>query len=246
MSSYGQFCPLSKGAEVFGGRWTPLILRELMMGTCHFSDLQRGIPKMSRTTLALRLKELEDAGVVVSVAKDRGRGREYRLTEAGEALRPVVQALSDWAQVHVPGTIDRSAHDPAQLLWALHRWTDRTQLPEERFVLRFEFRNLPHKHRLQRLGWLVIYRADMDVCLKDPGYDADAVIRADIGAFIRVWLGHAGLVEAVRTGDIAIEGSAQAQAVARTTLALPPTPCLKSFIFAETPEIRMSETRPAA
>ena len=49
MRGYGQFCPVAKGAEVFAERWTPLVLRELLCGSTHFSDLHRGVPLMSRS-----------------------------------------------------------------------------------------------------------------------------------------------------------------------------------------------------
>jgi len=64
MRGYGQFCPVAKAAEIFAERWTPLLLRELLCGSVHFSDLHRGIPLMSRSLLSLRLKQLEETGVV--------------------------------------------------------------------------------------------------------------------------------------------------------------------------------------
>src|SRR5262245_15692067 len=64
MRGYGQFCPVAKGAEVFAERWTPLLLRELLCGSTHFSDLHRGVPLMSRSLLSLRLKQLEQIGAV--------------------------------------------------------------------------------------------------------------------------------------------------------------------------------------
>ena len=59
---YGQFCPVAKALEMVGRRWTPLVLRELLAGGRRFSDIQRGVPLMSRTLLAQRLKELEQTG----------------------------------------------------------------------------------------------------------------------------------------------------------------------------------------
>ncbi len=53
MKGYGQYCPVAKGAEVFAERWTPLVLRELLSGSTHFSDLHRGVPLMSRSLLSL-------------------------------------------------------------------------------------------------------------------------------------------------------------------------------------------------
>jgi len=85
MKGYGQFCPVAKAAEIVAERWTPLVLRELLCGSRRFSDLHRGVPLMSRTLLAGRLEQLEDAGIVRSVARPHGRGREYHLTAAMRA-----------------------------------------------------------------------------------------------------------------------------------------------------------------
>jgi DNA-binding HxlR family transcriptional regulator len=79
MIRYGQFCPVAKAAEVFGDRWTPIIMRELCFGTRGFGDLLAAAPLISRTVLAQRLKELADAGVVHIEAKPKGRGHLYRL-----------------------------------------------------------------------------------------------------------------------------------------------------------------------
>ncbi len=91
MAGYGQFCPVAKAAEIFAERWTPLVLRELLAGSHRFNDLQRGVPLMSRTLLARRLRELEDTGVIQRMPKSSGRGAEYYLTAAGQELQPVIE-----------------------------------------------------------------------------------------------------------------------------------------------------------
>ena len=58
MFRYGQFCPISKALEVLGERWTLLVLRELMLGSTQFNQLQRGLRRVSPTTLSKRLIEL--------------------------------------------------------------------------------------------------------------------------------------------------------------------------------------------
>ena len=73
MKGYGQFCPVAKAAEIVAERWTPLILRELLCGSRRFSDLHRGVPLMSPTLLTGRLEQLEDAGIVRSVARPRSK-----------------------------------------------------------------------------------------------------------------------------------------------------------------------------
>ncbi len=91
---YGQFCTVARGAEALCERWTPLVVRELLMGSHRFNDLHRGVPRMSTSLLTQRLRHLEEIGVVRR--RVVGKVREYHLTEAGEALRPIVLALGHW------------------------------------------------------------------------------------------------------------------------------------------------------
>jgi DNA-binding HxlR family transcriptional regulator len=89
MTTYAQFCPVAKAAEVFGDRWTPIIVRELCFGTRSFGELLEAAPLISRTVLAQRLKQLEQSGVVHIEPKPSGKGHLYRLTPAGEDFRSI-------------------------------------------------------------------------------------------------------------------------------------------------------------
>jgi len=60
MKGYGSFCPVAKAAEILTERWTLLVLRELLLGSCHFNHLRRGIPQMSPTLL---IQAPPDAGM---------------------------------------------------------------------------------------------------------------------------------------------------------------------------------------
>jgi DNA-binding HxlR family transcriptional regulator len=93
---YSQFCTVARAAEVLCERWTPLVVRELLCGSKRFNDLHRGVPRMSTSLLAQRLRHLEDLGVARRSAV--GKVWEYHLTEAGEELRPIVMALGHWAR----------------------------------------------------------------------------------------------------------------------------------------------------
>ena len=86
MRSYGQFCPISKAAEVFCERWTPLILRDLGKGFSRFSELQRGVARASPTLLSRRLRELEAEGLLERRRPNSGRGWTYHLTAPGGIL----------------------------------------------------------------------------------------------------------------------------------------------------------------
>ena len=58
------YCPIAASVEVLGDRWTPLIIREVMVGASGFNEIHRGIPRVSRTLLAQRLRELQRRGLM--------------------------------------------------------------------------------------------------------------------------------------------------------------------------------------
>ncbi|HEV2238185.1 MAG TPA: winged helix-turn-helix transcriptional regulator, partial [Ktedonobacterales bacterium] len=62
-TTYGQYCPVAKASELIAERWTPLIVRELVLGSHRFSDLERGVPRIPRALLVRRRRELERAGI---------------------------------------------------------------------------------------------------------------------------------------------------------------------------------------
>jgi len=206
MKGYGQFCPVAVASEIFAERWTPLILRELFSGSRRFNEIRSGMPLISRTLLAQRLRQLEDAGVIESSPLPVGRGREYRLTKAGEEFRAIVEALGAWGQRHAAMQFAPENLDPALLMWAMHRRIDVSRLPAPRIVARFEFRGVPARCRAMRTCWLVLERSGVDVCLKDPGFDVDLIVRAEIGAMAHAWTGHVAFADCVRRGEISLEG----------------------------------------
>jgi DNA-binding HxlR family transcriptional regulator len=205
---YGQFCPIAKAAEVICDRWTPLVLRELMNGSRHFNQIAAGVPLMSRSLLAQRLRELEDAAVVASTPKRNGRGSEYALTAAGEAVRPIIESLGMWSQRWGGADIDLGDVDDKYLPWGLSRILRHTLLGKQRAVLRLDFHGLKGSRVAKRSWWLVVGADDVDVCFKDPGYEVDATIVADLAAFVRVLLGREPLAVALRSRAIRFDGRA--------------------------------------
>jgi DNA-binding HxlR family transcriptional regulator len=206
MRGYGQFCPIAVACETFAERWTPLILRELLFGARRFSEIRKAMPLISRTLLSQRLRELEDAGVVQSRPLPRGRGREYRPTQAAEEFRDVLERLGEWGQRWATTQFDPENLDLMMLMWDMHRRVDVSRLPARRVVVRFEFRSFPERCRGFRTCWLVLERQGCDVCLKDPGFDVDLVLSADAGAMARVWAGAITFAQALRAGGIRLDG----------------------------------------
>ena len=206
MRGYGQFCPVAKAAEIFAERWTPLILRELLAGSRYFSDLQRGIPLISRALLAQRLKELEAAHIITVSPKPNGQGHEYVLSEAGEAFRPLIESLHLWGQRYVRRDLGPDDLDGDFLMFAIRRDPHLAGAPAGRTVVRFEFRGIPKGNRSHRLYWLIVEDDEVDICYRRPGFEEDLVVRADLGSFTRTWLGYVDHRDEMRAGRIAIEG----------------------------------------
>lgn len=97
-------CPVARGLSVIGDRWTLLVLRDCFLGIRRFEQIQECLG-ITRHVLADRLRKLEDAGVLRREPyQERPLRHEYRLTEKGKALYPVLVSLIDWANAHVPAT----------------------------------------------------------------------------------------------------------------------------------------------
>ena len=205
---YGQFCPVSRAAEILAERWTPLVVRELLAGSVRFNDLQRGVPRMSSSLLARRLKELEYAGIVERRQNDKARGWEYHLTDAGRELAPVVEGMGVWAQRWVRYDLLADENlDPDLLMWDIRRGVDGGRLDaNRRFVVRFEFSGVPSNRRRY---WLVFEQGEPDLCTRDPGFETDLYVSTHVRTLTEVWLGHLPLQKCLRDERLRLDGSRQ-------------------------------------
>jgi DNA-binding HxlR family transcriptional regulator len=209
--SYGQYCPISRSLAMLGERWSLLIVRDLLLGTTRFNDLARSMPGLSRSLLAKRLRQLEQAGVVERL------GSRYLLTEAGQALEPVVRALSAWGAEWTFGDPEPDELDAAVLVWWMHGRLDTSELPGSRHVFRLDFTDDP------RPFWIVVEAGDPSVCVTDPGFDVDVHIASDVGSLLQVWLGRLPLREATRSGRVRFSGPAPLTRRMPTVLRLSPS-----------------------
>lgn len=200
MKTYAQYCPIARGAEVFAERWTPVIVRNLLLDCETFTEIQRGSPGIPRSLLASRLAQLERVGVVVRVPVDRGRGWRYLLTDAGRELGPVCSALGEWGARWLELAPDHL--DPGVALWSLCRHLVPENLPRQRVVVGFEFIGAPARGR--RL-WLLLDHTSGEVCASSPGQE-DFWVRADAETFVRWYLGHVSWSTALADGSIRVDG----------------------------------------
>ncbi len=203
MDGYAQFCPIAQASEVLVRRWMPLVIRELLCGSRRFNDIHRGVPRMSRSLLAQRLGELEEAGLLERRRAAPDDHPEYHLTAAGEALRPIIMRLGEWGKQWLRQGVSRDDLDARLLMWDLQRRIDTERLPDGQVVVLFRFADAP---KGQRDYWLVLNGGAVDLCLKDPGYAVDLHVHADLQTFTRVWLGDTPLKRALREQTIVVSG----------------------------------------
>jgi DNA-binding HxlR family transcriptional regulator len=200
MRGYAQYCPVAKATEILGDRWTLLIVREMLGGASGFNELQRGLPGISRSVLADRMRTLERAEVIERRTGPKGRTLEYRLTPGGRDLQPVVQAIGEWGATWSFTEPRPDELDPLLLIVWMARHVERRRLPPDRTVVQFDFRGPKCRY------WMVLEPSEVSVCLQHPGFDVDLGVMVDTATLYRVYLGRAELGAAMRAGELTLSG----------------------------------------
>ena len=208
-SGYGQFCPVAMAAQVLATRWTPLILRELTTkDTMRFSELRKGVPRISQSLLTKRLDELEFHGLVSKAPLDSG-GNEYALTEAGKATKPIIELMGLWGHNYLMHELTEDDYDPDLLFWDVRRSMDvKAPASKRPFVLYFE---LQGTKKSERYWWIVFDKTETDLCCRDPGREVDLKIFASLESLTNIWIGLTDSKTELREKRMKIEGSKQAR-----------------------------------
>ena len=101
MQKYQQYCPVARASEILADRWTPLIVRELVLGSHRFNEIERGLPRAQSTMT------------------------EYHLSEAGRELKAVIEALGAWGVRWAFGEPRPEELDAGLLIWKIHQRINR-------------------------------------------------------------------------------------------------------------------------
>ena len=230
MRGHGQYCPIAKGAEVLGDRWTLLIVREMLHGVSRFNELERCLPGISRSVLSQRLRHLQRVGLVVRT-DDGGHTAPRTPCRRPAGPRPVLQALGDWGATWAFGEPDPAELDPDLVVRWISRHLARERLPRRRVVVAFAVLG-----RSTQRYWLVIDTDDVSICQHDPGFPTDVTIHSDAETLYRVYLGDLTVDQARHAGRLELSGDALAMRQAPTWFAW--------STFA--PAVRQAEERRAA
>lgn len=191
VTGYGQFCSVARAHEVLGGRWTLLIVRELLSGSRRFNEFRRGIPRISRTMLSERLQALALVGVVTRL--DGAQGPEYELTEAGRELSGLVAQLANWGQRWLPRQAMDEDLDVEPLLIDMQRRVRFGAIPSEPLVIRFDIEGSQSR-------FLLLSVSEASLCTHNPGFPEPVRVTAPLAALVAWWRGDVGFVEAQRMG----------------------------------------------
>jgi DNA-binding HxlR family transcriptional regulator len=194
LRTYGQYCPVARASEILAMCWTPIIVRNLLLGAETFGDLQDGAPGIPRTLLSQRLRLLEQHGIV-----ERHPGRRYGLTAAGRELEGVVDALGVWGSRWLELAPEHL--DAGVVLWSLCRQAAPDEVPGRRLVIRFDVAD-----DARRRYWVVLEPPTSEVCVRPPGFDEDVVV-ATTSEWLAKWhMGRISLGTAMHEGVMTVQG----------------------------------------
>lgn len=198
------YCPIHMACDILQPRWTIHILTELSWGATRFNEIRRGIPGISPTLLAKRLKTLQSQGLVERV-EDRISGSiEYFRTDAATELEPIVTQLGKWAYRNTSVQDQTCKTEPGAFVWNIRQNINTDALPNRRVVMKLAF---PDQESDKQEFWIMCRPGfDVDVCFLDPGFDVDLHITADFEAFASVFYGYSKLSREIENERINLIG----------------------------------------
>lgn len=196
---YRQFCALARAAEILGERWTPLIIRELLLGPKRFSDLRDRLDGVSSSVLARRLGRAEKIGLVRrSVLEPPAASVVYELTEAGQALKPAIFELIRWGGRFLLPQRRGDRVEPDWMRLALAGCARRRASPSRSFLIRIP----SHKGEVV----IRIVGGPEGTSVMDGPGPADAIVEAPMEIVLALMSGRMDAEAALRQGHIKAEG----------------------------------------
>jgi DNA-binding HxlR family transcriptional regulator len=200
VKTLGQFCSIARALDVLGERWSLLVIREVLSGSHRFGDIRRGIPRISRTMLSARLRELVGIGVLERSIVDGVPS--YELTSSGRELETLVRALGVWGQRWLPRTLPRAELDVDALLWDVQRRIRIDALPPTPIVVRIVLTDVRGSGGER---FLLLRRSEVSLCTFNPGFPEELRIRGSLRTLTAWWRGDLTLAQS-RAAGMTVEG----------------------------------------
>jgi DNA-binding HxlR family transcriptional regulator len=196
-----RFGPLATATSILADRWTPLVVRELLLGSTRFNTVARGLPGISRSLLVQRLDRLERDGLLLRVPSPEGRGHEYHLTAVGRSLAAPLAALGQWA-LERSAELEGATAETVAVTRRLASLLVSDRLPDARVVIQID-----HTGPSRASHWLIVERRSPSVSTRHPGFDVDAVLRAATPTLTALCNAETTWQAAVAHGELVTEGS---------------------------------------
>jgi len=201
---FGQFCPIAKATEIIGEKWTILILREILMGSTRFSELQRGLSLISPAVLTKRLNTLSDYDLILKKKIPGQRGHEYFPTDATKELLPIFIALGDWGMRWTRQHLTNLDYDVDFFMLYLQRSIRPEKLPGKETVVQFHFTDIKDNP----YWWIIVKGNDVEACTISTGKDVDVYFTSTVKSMSDIWMGQLTYKKAVSSGELKIVGPA--------------------------------------
>jgi DNA-binding HxlR family transcriptional regulator len=202
---FGQFCPIAKSAEIVGEKWTILIIRELLMGSTRFSELQRGLSLISPALLTKRLQMLADYELIVKKKIVGQKGYEYFPTNAAKELLPIFIDLGNWGMRWTREYLTSNDFDPDFLMLYLKRSIQTENLPGNETIVKFSFTDIQQ----QPNWWIIVNGAFVDLCTLDPGREVDVYFNCTVKCLSDIWMGESSYQREINNGNLKLVGRSE-------------------------------------
>ncbi|HEU5002299.1 MAG TPA: winged helix-turn-helix transcriptional regulator [Actinomycetota bacterium] len=214
--TYGQFEGLAHALDVVGERWTLLLLRDLLVGPQRYKELLEGLPGIGTNLLARRLKELQEAGIIVKRTLPAPAGSVvYDLTGRGRGLEPALIALARWGMEAMPpaGPSSTDVLRPGWGVMAFKAVFDPAAAAGVHATYQFEVE-----------GDVFHLRVDDGVLVagQGPATAPDLVYTCDVETLMAIGARNVSPLEAVASGRATMQGSAVAAGQVVEMFGFPP------------------------
>lgn len=199
---FGQFCPIAKATEILGEKWTILILREILMGSTRFNELQRGLSMISPAVLSKRLSTLDEYELIVKRKIQGQKGYEYLPTSAAKELLPIFIDLGNWGMRWTREHLTDIDFDVDFLMLYLQRSILPEKLPGNKVTIRFQFTDVKTNP-----DWWVLVNGDIvDICTNDPCREVDVYFTCTVKCLSNIWMGETSYRKEIRAGNLKLVG----------------------------------------
>jgi DNA-binding HxlR family transcriptional regulator/putative sterol carrier protein len=193
---YGQYCGLARALDLVGGRWSLLIVRELLDGPLRYTELEQGLRSVPTNILSARLRDLEDGGVIERSLQPRPSSAVvYQLTPYGRALERTLLSLGLWGAQSLGRPPEGFACSFHSLTFPLRAMFQEQTKGDHRFQIRAgdDFLNIAVTHGA--------------ICFpNDPSFEPEAVLEMAPDMLLAIVKGFDTFDSAVESGRLRVSG----------------------------------------